>query len=136
MSCTQGGKVALGAHGQLQGLGPHWEIWAHAGVGGPSDRQALTPLEALRVATIDAAEKLGYRQDLGSIEPGKLADFVVLDGNPLDDIHATARTRLVVRNGVVFDATSMNETWPAAKPLPGFFWARSDDAKPLAATKH
>ena len=64
----------------------------------------MTPLEALRVATIDAAEKLGYRQDLGSIEPGKLADFVVLDGNPLDDIHATARTRLVVRNGVVFDA--------------------------------
>ncbi len=131
----QGGKVALGAHGQLQGLGPHWEIWAHAGVGGASDTRALSPLEALRVATIDAAEKLGYRQDLGSIEPGKLADFVVLDGNPLDDIHATARTRLVVRNGVVFDA-SMNETWPAAKPLPGFFWARSDDAKPQAATKH
>ena len=79
-----GGNVSLGAHGQLQGLGPHWEIWAMAGEGGPTKDAAMTPMEALRASTILAADKIGFAPDLGSIEAGKLADFVVLDANPLD----------------------------------------------------
>src|SRR5262249_29523023 len=75
-----GGRVCLGGHGQLQGLGPHWELWAFVQGG-------MTPLEALRVGTLNPAATLGLDKDLGSIEAGKLADFVVLEKNPLDDIH-------------------------------------------------
>jgi hypothetical protein len=66
-----GGTVCLGGHGQLQGLGPHWEMWAFVQGG-------MSPLQAIRVATINPAKTLGLDQDLGSIEAGKLADFVVL----------------------------------------------------------
>jgi hypothetical protein len=117
-----GGKVALGAHGQLQGLGPHWELWAHAGVGGSPDHPALTPLEAWRVATTAAAEKIGFSADLGSVEAGKLADFLVLTADPLADIHNSTAIKWVVKNGTVYDASTLREEWPAAKDLPAFFW--------------
>jgi imidazolonepropionase-like amidohydrolase/Tol biopolymer transport system component len=87
-----GGTICLGAHGQLQGLGPHWEIWAYVQGG-------MTPLQALRVATINPAKTLGLDADLGSIEPGKLADFVVLEKNPLEKIENTDSVTLVVKNG-------------------------------------
>lgn len=77
-----GGKAALGSHGQLQGLGAHWETWS-LGSGG------LTPHQTLRVVTLYGAEAIGLQQDLGSIEPGKLADLLVLDGNPLVDLRQT-----------------------------------------------
>ena len=64
-----GGRVGVGAHGQLQGLGYHWELWAlHSG--------GLTEVEALRSATLMGAEIIGLGQDLGSLEVGKLADLV------------------------------------------------------------
>lgn len=85
--------VTLGAHGQLQGLGAHWELWALAGPG------AMTPLEALRSATLDGARYLGLDAELGSIEAGKFADFIVLNANPLDDIHNSTNIELVVKNG-------------------------------------
>ena len=87
-----GGRVCLGGHGQLQGLGPHWEVWAFVQGG-------MSPLQAIRVATIDPAETLGLDRDLGSIEPGKLADFTVLEKNPLEKIENTTSIELVVKNG-------------------------------------
>jgi Tol biopolymer transport system component/imidazolonepropionase-like amidohydrolase len=87
-----GGRVCLGGHGQMQGLGPHWEMWAFVQGG-------MTPLEAIRVATRYPAETLGLDRDLGSLEPGKLADFVVLDANPLDKIENSETVSLVVKNG-------------------------------------
>ncbi len=117
-----GGNVALGAHGQLQGLGPHWEVWAMAGEGAPHKNWAMTPMEALRASTILAAEKIGFAPDLGSIEQGKLADFMVLDANPLDDIHNTTKIRWVVKNGEVWEGETMKKVWPREEPPPKFFW--------------
>lgn len=87
-----GGRVCLGGHGQMQGLGPHWEMWAFVQGG-------MTPLEALRVATRYPAETLGMDKDLGSLEAGKLADFVVLAKNPLEKIENSESVELVVKNG-------------------------------------
>jgi len=87
-----GGRVCLGGHGQMQGLGPHWEMWAFVQGG-------MTPLEAIRVATRYPAETLGLDRDLGSIEAGKLADFVVLDANPLEKIENSEKISQVVKNG-------------------------------------
>jgi Tol biopolymer transport system component/imidazolonepropionase-like amidohydrolase len=90
-----GGRVCLGGHGQMQGLGPHWELRAFVQGG-------MTPLQALRVATLYPAQTLGLDQDLGSIEPGKLADFVVLEKNPLESIENSTSVALVVKNGTAY----------------------------------
>ena len=116
-----GGRVTVGAHGQLQGLGFHWELWAQAGDGLP-DRKGMSPIDALRAATIVSAEKIGYGLDLGSAEVGKLADLVVLDADPLADIHNTSAIRWVIKNGELFDAARMRQEWPHRKELPPFFW--------------
>jgi Tol biopolymer transport system component/imidazolonepropionase-like amidohydrolase len=90
-----GGRVCLGGHGQMQGLGPHWELRAFVQGG-------MTPLQALRVGTRYPAETLGLDQDLGSLEPGKLADFVVLEKNPLENIENSTSVALVVKNGTAY----------------------------------
>jgi Tol biopolymer transport system component/imidazolonepropionase-like amidohydrolase len=90
-----GGRVCLGGHGQMQGLGPHWEIWAFV-------KGGMTPLQALRVATLMPAEALGMDRQIGSIAPGKLADSVVLDRNPLEKIENTDSVSLVVKNGKAY----------------------------------
>ena len=87
--------VNLGGHGQMQGLGPHWEMWAFVQAG-------MTPMEALRVATLNPAKTLGLDADLGSLEPGKLADFAVLERNPLERIENSETVVLVVKNGVAY----------------------------------
>ena len=101
-----GTRVTLGAHGQMQGLGAHWELWSLATEG------AMTPHQALRAATLDGALYLGMGDHLGSVEAGKLADFVILDANPLDDIENSDDVRWVVKNGVLYDAASMNRMYP------------------------
>ncbi|HET7790974.1 MAG TPA: amidohydrolase family protein [Gemmatimonadales bacterium] len=110
-----GGFVGMGCHGQLDGLGCHWELWALSAGG-------LTPLEVLRAGTWDGAHAIGFEQDLGSIEPGKLADLLVLDKNPLDDIHNTNTIQWVMKNGRIYEAATLNEIWPRQKPLPQMWW--------------
>jgi len=111
----EGGSVQLGAHGQLQGLGAHWELWMLAQGG-------MTPLEALRCATLSGARYLGLDNDLGSIEPGKLADLVVLDKNPLENIRNSDSVRYVLINGRMYDAETMNEIGNHPKQRPKFYW--------------
>ncbi|HYU31351.1 MAG TPA: amidohydrolase family protein [Thermoanaerobaculia bacterium] len=98
-----GVSVQLGAHGQREGLGAHWEMWMFVQGG-------MTPFEALRAATLDGARYLGMDRDLGSLEPGKLADLLVLDANPLEDIRNTESIRWVIANGRVFDSHTLDET--------------------------
>ena len=82
--------------------------------------------EALRAATIDGADYLGYGKEFGSLEAGKRADLVVVNGNPLADIRATAETVYVMANGRLFDAATMAEIGGRGRPAPTFFWQRSD----------
>ena len=110
-----GGVAGVGSHGQLQGLGYHWELWATQSGG-------LSEHDALRVATALGAEAIGLDGDLGSIEPGKLADLVVLEANPLDDIRNTNRIRYVMKNGRLYDAETLDETWPRERPLGNPVW--------------
>ncbi len=105
-----GGRVGIGSHGQLQGLGYHWELWLVA-AGGMSNH------DALRAATILGAEGIGLDEDLGSLEPGKLADLIVLDANPLDDLRNTNTIRYVMMNGRLFEGDTLNEIWPRQRPL-------------------
>jgi imidazolonepropionase-like amidohydrolase len=78
----------------------------------------LTPLEALRAATLAGAQYLGLARDLGSVETGKLADLVVLDANPLDDIRGTERVAMVMKNGALYDA-DLRRLWPDVSPTGG-----------------
>jgi Tol biopolymer transport system component len=123
-----GGRVQLGCHGQLQGIGCHWELWALASGG-------MSPLEALRAATLYGAEAIGYAQDLGSIEPGKLADLVVLNKNPLEDIHNTLAIRYVMKNGVLYDGNTLDELWPEVKKLPPQPWWNEGPAAAAASSQ-
>lgn len=110
-----GGLVGVGAHGEVQGLGYHWEMWALASGG-------MTPREVLQAATIDGARIIGFDADLGSIEEGKLADIVVLDADPLEDIENTNTVAWVMKNGELYEGDTLDQVWPVERPLPPFWW--------------
>ena len=113
-----GGHVAVGAHGEVDGLGAHWEMWALG--------EAMTPLEALKAGTISAARFIGLEQDIGSIEVGKLADLAVLDHNPLEDIRLSSEVSLVLVGGNLFDARTLRQTWPIERDYGPRPWTNDD----------
>jgi hypothetical protein len=110
-----GGLAGVGSHGQLQGLGYHWELWAMSSGG-------LSTLNSLRVATILGAESLGLDGDLGSIEKGKIADLLLFEKNPLEDIKNTNTISHVVKNGRVYLAKDLSEVAPDVTTAPAPVW--------------
>jgi len=110
-----GGYGAIGAHGQLQGIDSHFELWQMA--------SAMTPMQALRTATLFPAKFIGVDQDVGSIVVGKLADLVVLNSDPLVNIRNSTDIRYVMKSGVLYDGDTLDQVWPESKPFRKFFWA-------------
>jgi Tol biopolymer transport system component len=116
----EGGLVGIGSHGETPGIGFHWEMEAHVAGG-------MTPAEALHAATIGSAETIGRKADLGSIETGKLADLVILDKDPLLDIHNARAIAAVMRDGRLYDAETLTPIWPAG-PTPAAPWFADPEA--------
>jgi hypothetical protein len=111
--------IHVGSHGQIPGLAMHWEMWLLS-QGGMSNHHVL------RAATLNGAKTLGLVDQLGSLEVGKLADLIVLDANPLDDIHNTNTVRYTMVNGRLYDSLSMNEVGNYDHPRTKFYWELQD----------
>jgi imidazolonepropionase-like amidohydrolase len=116
-----GGRAGLGSHGQQDGIGAHWELWM-------LQQGDMTSMEALRIATILGAESIGYGADLGSIEPGKLADLVVLNSNPIENIRNSTDILYVMKNGELYEGATLDRVWPSARKFPKPFWVREREA--------
>ncbi len=114
----EGGWGAIGSHGQLHGLGSHYEVWMAA-----AGTDEMTGIE---IGTIHGAHFLGLAHETGSLAEGKLADLLVLGSNPLEDIRNTADIRFVVKNGVVYDADTLDEAWPRETPFGDRYWVNED----------
>ncbi|HEX8447965.1 MAG TPA: amidohydrolase family protein [Allosphingosinicella sp.] len=114
----RGVQVAIGAHGQQAGLGPHWEMWSFV-------RGGWSPVEALRAGTIAAATSLGYARDVGSLEAGKLADLVVLDADPTADIRNSDKVHRVMLGGRLYDPMTMNEVVTGSRVREPYWWETS-----------
>ncbi len=108
-----GGLVASGGHGQVHGLAVHWELWM-------LEMTGMTPHEALRAATLNVAQGMGMAADFGSLEVGKVADLVVLDENPLEDIQNSTSIRYVMQGGELYDGDTLDMVWPEERPLRPF----------------
>jgi len=113
----RGVPVGIGAHGQEEGLASHWELWSFV-------KGGMTPIEALRTATISGARSLGFDKDIGSIEPGKLADMVIIDGDPVADIRQSDRITHVMLNGRLYEVPTMNETLTGTSKLRKWYWEK------------
>ena len=109
-----GGYGALGSHGAQLGIAAHWDVWIMA--------SALGPMGALEVASLHGAHFLGAEQDIGSIAVGKLADLMVLNSNPLENIRNTADLKLVMKGGMLYEASTLDEIWPEREPFGEYYW--------------
>jgi imidazolonepropionase-like amidohydrolase len=78
----------------------------------------MTPMEALQSATIRPAEFIGRGAAIGTIETGKIADLVLLDANPLDDIANVGRIEAVVLRGRLFDRAGLDQLLAAVEAAP------------------
>ena len=110
-----GALAGIGSHGEFNGIGYHWEMWA-MGSGG------MKPMDVLRTATILGATGLGLDKDLGSLKAGKLADLVILDKNPLENIRNTNSVYYVMKNGRLYEGNTCNEVYPGKRPLDRSEW--------------
>jgi Tol biopolymer transport system component/imidazolonepropionase-like amidohydrolase len=111
---TWGGPT-LGAHGQLAGLAAHWEMWMFVQGG-------MTPIEALRAATIDGAWYVGLDKELGSLTPGKLADLVLFSEDVSKDIRKTSSISMVMVNGRLYNAGDLAQVAPTKVEGPTYFF--------------
>ena len=116
-----GVRENLGAHGQREGLGAHWDMWMQV-------KGGMTPLEAIRNATLNGAHYLGMDADIGSLEVGKLADLVVIDGDPTVDIRQSDRVGYVMQNGRLYSLPRLDEIAPRQKARAPFFFDGVDGA--------
>ncbi len=120
----RGVLVNAGAHGQREGLGMHWEIRAMV-------KGGMSPMQALSAATINPARYMGFEKDLGSIETGKLADLLVIDGDPLADIGVTDHLVYVIQNGRIYREPTMEEVVTGNHRLAPFYWQQRQDRLPV-----
>ncbi|RGP42177.1 Protein TolB [Altererythrobacter insulae] len=111
----RGVKVSIGAHGQQPGIAAHWEMWSFA-------RGGMSAVEALRAGTIVPAQSLGMEGDIGSIEVGKLADLVVLNADPSEDIRNSDKIDQVMLGGRLYDAATMNEVETGNAERRKYWW--------------
>lgn len=111
-----GGYPTIAAHGEQHGLGNHWEAQIMA--------MAAPPLEVLRYATYNGARFLGLEREIGTLEVGKVADLVVLNANPLDNIGNSLDTLYVMRDGNLYDAMTLDHIWPETRPYGPRPWYR------------
>ena len=118
----EGVMVNMGAHGQIQGIGAHWEIWM-------MQQGGMTNHQALQTATINPAKSLGFDKWIGSLEAGKLADLIVMDQNPLDNIRNTESIRYTMVNGRLFDAATLDEIGNYNRPRSKFYWETGTNAE-------
>ena len=110
-----GVNINLGAHGQLQGLGVHWELWM-------LQQGGMTNFQALKSATVNGAELLGMQHQIGTLKAGKLADLIVIDGNPIEDIRKSENVVYTMINGRLYDTDTMNEIGNSDKKRTKFYW--------------
>ena len=115
---AEGGHGAIGAHGQQHGLASHWEVWMAS--------EALGPMGALELASNDGAYFLGAEDDIGSLAVGKLADLMILNSNPLDNIRNTTDIESVMKGGVLYDGMTLDELWPEQRSYGARPWVYED----------
>lgn len=115
-----GGLVGVGSHGEIPGLGFHLEMQALASGG-------MTPMEVLHAATIGSSKTIGRGSELGTLEAGKFADLQILDKDPRLDIRDTLSIHEVMKNGRLYDASTLDEEWPRQRTLKPL-WFQHDEA--------